>query len=989
VTTFLTVQFNSKTKHAAKYFAFPVIAFLAVAFFITFNIISLPNLVIGDNFNWTPSNTLDILGPKVIRETYLGDIAVLSTFKSGFLFPITYLLTTLNLPSTIVYPFLFYTLTMVSFYFFSKEFLNNEGLRILAAILYLINPITPYYYSSIINAFSLVLLPLGLKFFIRSLRELRSHKKPGVVKNFGFTALFLSLTVSANEQIVLSIGLVTLFFALTFIIVSFKKYRITKNFFKFCLLNFLVFGLVFLFVTLPLIISLSNIQSAPLATYFQGSSSSIFLQNVQYTYINANLNTLVRLGGDSGAGLGTNSWYDSNTITNYFGYVLFGFFILSILGLVLSKKKSDGDRIFFYQSIFLFVTVLALILLMKNLSGLINNESLGLVLKTWETPGKLRAVLLISILTLILALFRTMELSAGKGKKKLIVGLMLTFLIVSTVVYNSPWLINYAGQTTLQEVSDSLKWGGLYNQTYVNVANKLEKESSGSRGIILPFTHKAELYSSPNTRVFQMVSDLNGQASLLFSGGNVSWSKGLGLFSIKSLAVMNSLNSNEILIFPNQVIYALNDIHEQIKNDSGLKLVDESQDYSLYDNTNSLPMLYASNNYIIYDNVGTLKYAFPFVNSSELPVFLNQEDTIGQLNVPSSINQGKYELHAVGIQNDETKNLTFNINNVDTIRAVQLSKENSNYPNDFSTTCTLSPGDTVKAPDAEIAKTTQLTDETLNSTSFSIGSYGSFDLDFTVNILKNGNHSFLGPRVLIDTGSETYFFIMHDDGILELAVEKDGVFHSSIISQYVGYTLRDPKSSVNVKITRLVDEVNIYVNGNLYMTFPIAPQMASVSLVSEQSISTFSKINITTSNSLRLFAIRQDFTNIPFTVEKDSPEESSLIVSSNGTDFAVESQYLYNNLKNVQNNLSCSSLRVNVFFKGWIFNSTQALSEQKISIGTTGQELSYSLTIISIGFTYSALLFMFKPSVVKKTKSLVCAILFNRLKSELKKGKSQ
>ena len=137
---------------------------------------------------------------------------------------------------------------MVSFYLFSKEFLKSESLRILVSVLYLINPITPYYYASIINAFSLVLLPLGLKFFVRSLREMQSQKRPGVVQNFGFAALFLALTVSANEQFILSVALVTIFLILTFIITLFIRYRLTKKFIKLCVVNFSIFGLIILIV---------------------------------------------------------------------------------------------------------------------------------------------------------------------------------------------------------------------------------------------------------------------------------------------------------------------------------------------------------------------------------------------------------------------------------------------------------------------------------------------------------------------------------------------------------------------------------------------------------------------------------------------------------------------------------------------------------------------------------------------------------------------
>ncbi len=967
------VQLHSETTR----FALALGVFVAVALFLTFNVISLPTLVIGDNFHWTANNIEDIIGVKVVRECYLGDIAVLSNFKSGFLYPLTYGLVAANLPSTIVYPFLFYVLSMVSFYFFSKEFIKNQALRILAATLYLINPITPYYYASIINAFSLVLLPIGLKFFVRALRELSSQKQPSVIKNLCFSGLFLALTVSANEQIILSLALVTVFLVLTFVMASYSKYRLTRNWLKVSLVNLPLFGLMFLVVLMPLIISLSNIQSAPLATYFQGPDASNFFQMIHYTYKNADLSTLLRLGGDSGTGLGNNAWYDAASFTNYFGYVLFGFFLLSIVCLAFSKTKLRGDRLFFLQSILLCVTVLALILLMKNLaSASTANETLSLILKTWESPAKLRALLLISILTTLLVLFGMMDFSARERKRKVIVGLAVTLLIGSTMVYNSPWLINYAGKTTLQEVADSTQWGALYNQTYVDAASKLAQQTQGGRGIMLPFTHKAELYSAPNTRIFQLVSSVNDRSSQLFSGGNVTWSKCLGLFSVNSLVVMNGFDPNEGLIFPKSVTYGTDYTLEQIRNDSDLQLVEKADNFSVFNNPNALPLLYASNNYVIYDDPGTLKYAFDFVNFTDLPVFLNQKIAVSELYVSAAISQGNYVLHALQLPDNNTDSITLNVANGDKTRSVELHKSGSGELTDFSAAYALSPGDTITVKTLQPPQTRQLNDEILNSTAYPLGAYGSFSFDFTVNMLQNGSFSFLCPRVLLDTGNEVYYIILHDNGYVELAVQRGDVFYSAFMYKYVGYSLLDPSNSINVSIKRLIDEVNVYVDDQLTLTFPVSPKLAEVTLVSEQSTSLFSKMTLTTSDPVRLFAVRQDYSKVNFEVEQDSAESSAIKVTSNAGDFAVVSQYLYNDLKNVQSDLPSSSFRANIFFKGWIFNPPDAVSDQKITIYTQGQELSYSVTLLSIGFTYFMLLYIIYPSSLSRP--------YNALKRRIK-----
>jgi hypothetical protein len=98
---------------------------------------------------------------------------------------------------------------MVSFYFLAKEFLDSNVFRILVSILYVVNPVTPYYFASLINAFSLVLLPSALKFFVRTIKDV--EKSGSFIKNMVYAAFFIALTVSANEQFVLSALLLAAF----------------------------------------------------------------------------------------------------------------------------------------------------------------------------------------------------------------------------------------------------------------------------------------------------------------------------------------------------------------------------------------------------------------------------------------------------------------------------------------------------------------------------------------------------------------------------------------------------------------------------------------------------------------------------------------------------------------------------------------------------------------------------------------------------------
>ncbi len=175
-------------------------------------------------------------------------------------------------------------------------------------------------------------------------------------------------------------------------------------------------------------------------------------------------------------------------------------------------------------------------------------------------------------------------------------------------------------------------------------------------------------------------------------------------------ALSNALPSSAV----NDVIYSV----QQIKNDNDLQPVSQSPGYNLYNNPNALPLLYATNYYVLYDDIGTLKYAFDYVNFTDLPAFLNQHNSIGQLTVSPSTSSGTYQLHAMGLEDNNTKSLSVNISNGGVIRTVQLAQKDSNEIglNDFYSQCELSPGDQlqVSAPDAP--QTIHISNQTATTT---------------------------------------------------------------------------------------------------------------------------------------------------------------------------------------------------------------------------------------------------------------------------------
>ncbi|MGB8781324.1 MAG: hypothetical protein WCD81_11845 [Candidatus Bathyarchaeia archaeon] len=953
---------------AICHFSIIAAVLLILSIFLTYNVLTLPSLVIGDNVYWTKQTIVDILGPKVIRESYLGDIAVLSTFRTGFLFPLSYLLNALSIPLTLIYPFLLYFLSMLSFYTFSREFLTKKFWCLIVSAMYVINPITPYYFASMLYAFVMVFLPLALKFFIRTLREISQQSNPGrLSRNFLISAMFLSLSVSAHEQFFLSAALISIYLVSTFVVICLRKYGQTRCFVRASVTNVVLFVFVFIIVNAPLILSVNNINFAPLATYFKGNLGN-FLSNIQYCYANANPVTLFRLGGDSGVGLGQNSWYDSSAYTNLFGYALFIVFLASILLLFLRKDVAQTDKAFFYMNILVFVNSIILIEFIKYLPNdpILAGKLFSFILQTWESPTELRVILLLSLLTTTFVAFKKLETYGKTRKKRIAKGTAVILLVASVVLYNSPWLISYAGYTPLQQISDNLQWGNLFDTGYSKLANLLSQNYSNDRGVLIPYTHKAELYLPPNFRLFQLVSNVNDQTLELTDGASVPWSKILGLFSAKYVVVSKVFQPNELLIFPESFNNNITSVVDDIENDSGLHFLEQQGNYTIFENQNCLPTLYATRNYVFYDDTSTLKYAFQLIDFQDLPVFLNSEEQINQLSIPSFVNNDTYQMYALRPTYDGSVaslnlTVTFNGENIETLTLNKLAT--SSNVDVFSTDCQLSADDIVKVPSSNTwADTHQFDDLVLNSTSFPLGTYGSFMLNFTVNVSRWGQYDFQGPRALIDTGNSKYFVIFHNNGFLELAVQQGDSYTSDVITTYVGHDLMGENNPINVTLSRTFDEVKVYVNNNLEMSFPTEPNLSTVSLSSEASISKFSGIHVQTADILGLFAVRQVHEEPVFSVQQDSSEGSAMTVLNGGSDYAVVDQYLYNGLQEMETPAASEEVQANVFFKAWIVNGTSLASkETNILIGTTSSQMTIGLTAVSIGFTYLILIIAITP----------------------------
>jgi hypothetical protein len=244
----------------------------------------------------------------------------------------------------------------------------------------------------------------------------------------------------------------------------------------------------------------------------------------------------------------------------------------------------------------------------------------------------------------------------------------------------------------MTEIAEAANWGQVYNQEYAVISNSLQQETD-NRGIILPYTHEAELYSPPNTRIFQIVSLVTPKVIGFIPPNDARWSKALGMLSIRVVAVKDSYNPGEMLIFPTQLDG--NQTLSNLKSDMGFSTRGEVGNYKVLQNKNSLPITYVSNYYVFYDDIQTLGHAFDVVDFANLPVFIEGASGNGGLTIPTYVAADNYTIYAVSLtskQDMSTQSLI--IDNSGLKETVELQRNlDSTNSSVFTATERLEPND--------------------------------------------------------------------------------------------------------------------------------------------------------------------------------------------------------------------------------------------------------------------------------------------------------
>jgi endoglucanase Acf2 len=217
---------------------------------------------------------------------------------------------------------------------------------------------------------------------------------------------------------------------------------------------------------------------------------------------------------------------------------------------------------------------------------------------------------------------------------------------------------------------------------------------------------------------------------------------------------------------------------------------------------------------------------------------------------------------------------------------------------------------------------------------------------------------------------------------VELAILKGDVFTSGAILSFGDYDLTDEHTLVDVSITKVVDQVEVRVNGNLEFSFPTDANVSNVLISSENSISRFTKIAVDTRNSARLFATRQFLSQPDFSVKQSSPDRSILEIRNSDSDYAVVTQYLDVPSRKIETQVENEPLQANLFFNGWIVNTKNAEQQTNtLVIGIDNSQLALGFQIFSMTFTSSILLI---ATVFLSTKRKARVLnLLNRLRNSI------
>jgi hypothetical protein len=112
------------------------------------------------------------------------------------------------------------------------------------------------------------------------------------------------------------------------------------------------------------------------------------------------------------------------------------------------------------------------------------------------------------------------------------------------------------------------------------------------------------------------------------------------------------------------------------------------------------------------------------------------------------------------------------------------------------------------------------------------------------------------------------------------------------------------------------------------------------------------------------------------------PDRSALVVSNDGSDYAVVLQYSDKPLRIIETEGRYHAVTANIFFSGWIIDPERSdVRETPITIQAVDSQLIVGLTFLSIASTY--IILFFAVFIAPRKALLAASRLLNRLKHDV------
>lgn len=839
-----------------KFCWFEVLAVTLAAFLVSFSVtrnIVFATLVFGDN-PLIKSSSGPTIGEYVFSNWHRAAYGENYPWPLGYLFLYSFVNFAVLFGNFRVFNFLTYfsfPISFISFYMFSKKFCQSVGLRIIAATMYIINPVVISYFVAGGFIWTLVFLPLLISYF---LDLLENPNKRNAIK----AGVFASLTIWTFPTL-----LIIAIFSLLVILVSYlltAQYKL--NFLRCRVIPLSFFVLIIILCNSPFIFATYN--CSPQYAY----SSYDVLSDFQYTYREVTLPNLLRLSGNIGSPQVPLGYLDMRDAKNAIGYIIPAISLASVFWIKKSERKLRLNAMLASLIANCFFAIFLKYASFSEMSWIILIMPL---LWTLRNPFKVQLMILISIIPLFVFSLEQLAstclrfLKQKKIKRATLVFAVMLLAVLQVYIYN-PFAFN--GYMGIDKYAGNLQTLDADKTINNIIQDSLQWYTDGNyRGIIFPFDHKTELHVQFNN-------------PLLYPGR-------LGLRSEVTDEIDNELKAgsemaNLLSLLSTKYVYVNYEWKETgfhiIQPDNLTRLVENfrkgniteeySGEYSKFIIETVLPRLYVSSYPIFYSNIETIK----FINNSVFcwkPVFLNinyegsEIDNLDNshfvatnsysLNAPF---RGQFDLYVIIYSNKSETTIYYTLDDGEIYgRTVKVAAESLNYlttlkldsgfhrlklatdvstlslDKDFTTegSCKFE-GDVIKINDGLM----------LTSKDYDI-----FDLDFQFNPIRYGTKTWHGPSVYFAYNGSSYFrLIFHKNGRLELSQKTPTGYYSGIIVKSANVI----PGWNNLRVIKDKETLIVYLNGKHLMSFsnPSLNASGRIGLRSEESITYFKNVVIRT-----------------------------------------------------------------------------------------------------------------------------------------------